>query len=346
MRKIMLAVLVAAACLSADPAGAQTGASRKTVRKEETVILQGGQDGRTVIEIRDGAVYVNGEKVVSVADGDAATVRKKIIIENGSGGTGLVQGFSGGPADMEMLQQFFDHNFNNDFGGEGPADSRKAMLGVTTEKSPDGKGAVVRRIEPGSAAEKAGLKEGDRITKVDGMNIADPQALVDAISGHKAGEQVSIAYSRGGASKTVQAELGSAGPQVSRRSFRFGPNGWENSEGGSGMPNMMMRPFGLGAGDGDAPQRPKLGVTVEDLSDGSGVRVMEVKPGSVAETAGLQTGDVITAIDGSRTGSVDALQSAVEGLEPGTAGRLSYDRGGQSKTVDVTLPKAVKRREL
>ena len=74
------------------------------------------------------------------------------------------------------------------------ADANLAMLGVTTQK--DEKGVLVQSITKESAAEKAGLKENDIITKIDDTKISEPDDLSAAIKEHKPGDKVKVTYLR------------------------------------------------------------------------------------------------------------------------------------------------------
>jgi S1-C subfamily serine protease len=85
--------------------------------------------------------------------------------------------------------------------------------------------------------------------------------------------------------------------------------------------------------------RPKLGVAVEDLADGKGVRILSVKPNSPAEIGGLRTDDVVTSIDGIRVENVDDLQRVVGNLRPGNKIRLNIIRGGDRLSKMITMPK-------
>jgi putative serine protease PepD len=80
-----------------------------------------------------------------------------------------------------------------------------------------------------------------------------------------------------------------------------------------------------------------LGVSIEDASSGRGAAVATVRSGSPAADAGLQAGDVVTAIDGKTVSSADDLQSAVAAKQPGDKVTLAYVRSGERHTVDVTL---------
>jgi putative serine protease PepD len=85
-----------------------------------------------------------------------------------------------------------------------------AVLGVQTTNSPEGDGAVVAGIVEGSAAEQAGLRNGDRITAVDDRRIEDATALAATIRGMKPGTEVQVTFVRDGDEQTVTATLGSA----------------------------------------------------------------------------------------------------------------------------------------
>ena len=75
-----------------------------------------------------------------------------------------------------------------------------------------------------------------------------------------------------------------------------------------------------------------------ELSDGSpGAAVAAVTQGSPAASAGIQQGDVVTAVDGRATGTADAAVSALAGHAPGDGVALTIRRGGSTRTVTVTL---------
>jgi putative serine protease PepD len=102
------------------------------------------------------------------------------------------------------------------------ADGQKpthARLGVTVSdagQDSTSQGAALRSVEGGGSADKAGLKVGDVITKVDDEVIDGSESLVATIRGHRPGDKVTITYLRGGKSATTTADLGSdAGTQNS-----------------------------------------------------------------------------------------------------------------------------------
>jgi putative serine protease PepD len=96
--------------------------------------------------------------------------------------------------------------------GETPTHAR---LGIGVENATAtsgttlGEGARIQKVDPGSAAERAGLKEGDVITKVDNHTITTSDSLVATIRSYRPGDSVTVTYTRGGTSHTVRATLDS-----------------------------------------------------------------------------------------------------------------------------------------
>ena len=80
------------------------------------------------------------------------------------------------------------------------------------------------------------------------------------------------------------------------------------------------------------PHRAVIGVTVENWEDG--VQVLSVEPNSPAALAGLQTGDLIVAIDGRGIRDSQALMSHVGGLNAGEQLSLTIDRAGDRHDID------------
>jgi serine protease Do len=164
-------------------------------------------------------------------------------------------------------------------------------------------GVLVSAVTPHGPADQAGMKGGDIITSVDGKSIKDGDALVTEIAARKPGTSVHLGYLRNGqeaaATLTIadRAKLYAAQPAAQN-----GDNGPESA------PN---------ASEG------KLGLTVEAVpaplaSKGiHGVLVTQVKPGSFADEAGLQSGLVITEINRQTVTSLEQFQSVVSGLKSG-----------------------------
>src|SRR4051794_744115 len=87
---------------------------------------------------------------------------------------------------------------------------------------------------------------------------------------------------------------------------------------------------------GGAVQHAFLGVQPTTLA-GVGVRIVTVQTGTAAKKAGLQAGDVITAVDGQTTLSSAALRAAIAQHKPGDPITLTIRRNGSTKTIKATL---------
>ncbi|KAA1380211.1 S1C family serine protease [Aeromicrobium fastidiosum] len=96
-----------------------------------------------------------------------------------------------------------------------------AQIGVTVDNflGPDGItgiGAQVKEITPDGAGDKAGLKQGDVITAINGALVPSSEALVAAVRGFNPGEKVTVSYTRGSQKDETDVTLGSDGGATSQ----------------------------------------------------------------------------------------------------------------------------------
>jgi len=83
--------------------------------------------------------------------------------------------------------------------------------------------------------------------------------------------------------------------------------------------------------------RAFLGVSVDALSTTKGASVSKVETGTPAEQAGVQAGDVITAVNGTTLNSTTTLGSILSTLKSGDTVTLTVDRNGSTQTLTATL---------
>lgn len=88
---------------------------------------------------------------------------------------------------------------------------------------------------------------------------------------------------------------------------------------------------------GGKVQHAYLGVQIADATSTSGAQITTVVSGSPADKAGLQVGDVITAIDGKPIRNADDLTARVNSYKPGDKATLTVARIGSTKQVTVTF---------
>ncbi|RRR97340.1 S1C family serine protease [Glycomyces terrestris] len=88
--------------------------------------------------------------------------------------------------------------------------------------------------------------------------------------------------------------------------------------------------------EGGSVEQGYLGVSVAD-TDGNGAMILSVEAGSPAEAAGLQEGDVITAVDGAPITSASEVVAAVQGTASGTEVAITYTRDGVEASTTATL---------
>lgn len=216
-------------------------------------------------------------------------------------------------------------------------------------KLPAERGVVVGRIAPDSPAAKAGLKENDVITEVDGQRVEGSTQFRRMIHEIPAGRTVQLSVWRDGRSQTISATLGQA--EETHRA-------WMNTQPGAfafRMPELQEMPevqplpdmegtlMGMLAG-----AHPRLGIDAEDISgqlgsffgapDGEGILVRNVNPGSPAEKAGMKAGDVITTFNGERIRSLGDLREKLAGKADDKPVKVGVLRGKSNVTLSIELP--------
>ena len=116
----------------------------------------------------------------------------------------------------------------------------------------------------------------------------------------------------------------------------YGQSGQSGSIGlGFAIPIDEVMPIVDQMAKGETPTHARLGIRVAD--DDAGAKVAEVTSGSTAADAGMEAGDVITAIDGQRITGADSLVATIRSYRPGDEVTITWTRGGDSQQATVTL---------
>jgi membrane-associated protease RseP (regulator of RpoE activity) len=112
-----------------------------------------------------------------------------------------------------------------------------------------------------------------------------------------------------------------------------------------GMP-LDMSKMGENFGQFMFDDGPKMGISIEDVAEGTGAKVVDVTDASPAAKAGITKNDVITAVDGAAINDVTALQEKAANLKAGDTITIKLTRDGKSKEVTVKIPKKVKKANI
>jgi putative serine protease PepD len=89
--------------------------------------------------------------------------------------------------------------------------------------------------------------------------------------------------------------------------------------------------------NGTAPQHAYLGLQTTQPQNGSGALIAETTPGGPSARAGLQQGDVVKNVAGHAVSTPDDVAGAIAEMKPGDNVKVTVERNGSEKTVEVTL---------
>ena len=194
-------------------------------------------------------------------------------------------------------------------------------------------GAAVGASLPGSAAEEAGIDRGDRIVAVDGQPIANNSAL-DATLANVEGQSVPVRIDEGDSTRTVTVDrsvlvvrvVGESAFDVTHRQRIVSVNGTPvHTEAGFRETITARRVATLETADGTTVTGP-VGASVV-VTEGGPLTNAGVEPGQA----------VITAIDGQRVPSAQALGDVMDGTSPGQTVAVEYYRDGVRTERQVEL---------
>jgi serine protease Do len=290
----------------------------KDEKREIIIIRKGDKEQKFTIETKDGEVFINGKPSSEYKDDDVSIIRRKFTDGQTfyTPGTKLFETWGGG---------------------------NKPVLGVITEKADDG--VKITRVSKGSAAEKAGLKEGDIITKLGNNKISDPEDLMDAVATQKVKDNVNVTYKRDGKTGEAKATLGERNAFTT---FEFSADAYNKSfsKGFNFLPplvplmpnqNLSMT-WGLGRG--------RLGVTIEDTDNDSGAKITDVNDDTPAAKAGLKENDIITEVNSKKVKDVNEVRKEIANAKDKNSYNIKAKRSGSEMNFEVKIPKKVNKATL
>ncbi len=145
-------------------------------------------------------------------------------------------------------------------------------------------GVVVNTVTPGLPAAKAGIRDLDVITEIDGTKITSESVLLDAIANNAVGKTIQVKINRDGREMTLPVTIVDRNEVLQAAGAGSAPN--RNDPGDAGPARLGIRVGNI---------TPNIGRQLR-LQSQEGVYVSSVEAGSVAEEAGLVRGAIITQI--------------------------------------------------
>jgi serine protease Do len=330
------------AAISYKAIGQETPAPPAPPKESREIIIRkkGDKDATVTVEFKDDKVLINGKPMVEFKD-DAITINNRTFkfkdFENGFEDFGKHMEDFG----RQMELKFKGNDVHGDFkmGGN--------FLGVVTEKADEG--AKITEVVKGSAAEKADLKEGDIITKIEDKKVTGPGELAEIIGGFEPKKEVKIYYKRDKKEKTAKATLQER-KESGTRTFTF-----TSPDGGDMRALAVPRPlpgvpgnfdFNIDQFKMDFNRGPKLGLKIQDLQEGSGVKVLDVEEGSPAEKAGLKKDDVITAVGAEKVNNTDEAREQLHLNDSKNSYTIGAKRNNTDMQFEIKIPKKLKTADL
>lgn len=304
------------------------------------------------------------EPVNVLIDGDKIIINGEEVAENdprinGQGKNGVILKRMMIPRDKSKENKIvegkpLDLNIDDVLSFATPAQSNAAFLGVISEENE--LGAKINEVSKGSPAEKAGLKKDDIITNVNDEKITGPKDLYDAIGKYKPSDKVQISILKNGAKTKLTAELEKNKAQsfsysMPNQGITIEPNFVPSTPRGRG--NNGTQRFGF-----ELPQmpelnnffgnieKPKLGISVEDVEENEGVKISSVSENSPAAKAGLKEDDIITEVNDKKVKDVDGIKPIIKAATEGTIFKFNITRNGKKTVIEVKIPKKLKTADL
>jgi len=172
-------------------------------------------------------------------------------------------------------------------------------------------GALVSSVEPGGPADKAGLKAGDVIQRVDGQAIVASGDLPALVGMAKPGDRVTLDVWRQGRAEQITAQLGNAGDKAAR---------WPMPGGAAhGKLGLALRPL-------QPQERSEAKI--------AGGLLVEQASGAAAR-AGVQPGDVLVSVNGQSVKDAEQVRGIVARADKSVA--LLIQRDGQQIFIPVRV---------
>ena len=365
MKTIFISAIFTGCCgLFATHGFAQQGQPK--LKNNEVIIIRKNVNNpaKTIIEIDSNKITINGQPLADYK-GDVTVLRRNFMGREGN--HSFIPHHSFSPRHHSFSPR---HNFSQHQRFAFRGNSNTPNLGVLSAKAD--KGVVIKNVVGESAAQKAGLKDDDIITKFGDKVITSPDDLRNAVRAHQFGDKVTLSYLRDGKNNSAEIVLGKTsniGPvrhgynmgnprQMMTPYFRrnhynymrhgmYGMHGMHSMQGMNGMEVMhgMNRMHGNNFHfnhNHGSNNRERLGLKIQDTENANGAKILNVGQGSVADKAGLKTGDIITQINGTKINDANDVSSQIMESQNKNDYKIKVNRENKEMNIEVHIPKVLK----
>jgi serine protease Do len=205
----------------------------------------------------------------------------------------------------------------------------RGFLGASTQdvtpllgkifRLPDVKGAIVTDLQAKGSAEKAGLKRGDVVVRFDARDVMDSGQLRNLIAASAIGSRHRLDIVRDGKPSQVELVVQEAPRERTKK-----------SQGASNSTSTAHPLSGVVFDDVTPPLARQM-----DLPVNSGVVVTDIEEGSLAESSGLQPGDVVLELNRQPVKDFGSFQRIADPLKPSDLALLLVMRQGNALYIPV-----------
>ncbi|MCH7310762.1 Do family serine endopeptidase [Acinetobacter sp. ANC 4805] len=182
-------------------------------------------------------------------------------------------------------------------------------------KLPKPEGSLINQVTPKSPAEKAGLKSGDVILKINGSSISRTSDLLNVLNRVAPSQTVQLEVLRDDKVRTISATLGTAPDDTPAAEDKNNPTS------GLGMSIRNLTP----------EEQAKLDVR-------GGILVQDVKRGSLASLSNIVAGDIILQVNGTPISNSQMFVKTMTALPKNSVARVAIIRQGQRAILGLRLP--------
>ncbi len=181
-------------------------------------------------------------------------------------------------------------------------------------------GIFVRTVVPDGPAAKAGVKEQDVLTSINGKPVTKGQDLIDMVADSPVGSTLKVGVVRDKKPMTLEIVVADR-----TKLFANGPDGNVTEEQESEPTTSKMK-FGMSVQPLKSIDRQNMG-----FKGTGGVLIASVEPGSFADDIGLEKGDVIVELNREKINSPDDIRRIQNTLKPGQPVAFQVMRQAQGR---------------